>query len=180
MRKGQTPKNFKEFREKGSLACIGRTPWNKGKKTGIISSSVFKKGHITLLSEESRKKISQAVKKLWQDPEYIKKHSEAQRGEKGSNWRGGVTPINKTIRKSIEFRRWREAVFTRDNWTCQECGEKGGILHPDHIKQFAYYPELRFSIDNGRTLCKDCHMKTDTWGYKTSNKNFERSFNYGS
>jgi hypothetical protein len=82
-------------------------------------------------------------------------------------WKGGVTPINKRIRHSLEFRLWREAVFKRDNWTCVWCGKRGGILHPDHIKPFALFPELRFAIDNGRTLCVDCHKKTDTWGYRT-------------
>ena len=113
-----------------------------------------RKGYIH--SEETRRKIS-----------------DAQKGEKSRFWKGGITPESKMIRRSIEFRLWREAVFNRDNYTCVWCGLKfvkgvtgRVVLHPDHIKPFCNYPELRFAIDNGRTLCKSCHEKTDTYGYK--------------
>lgn len=88
-----------------------------------------------------------------------KKISNSQKGEKGSNWKGGITSINKSIRHGIDFRLWREAVFARDNWTCKKCNIRGGIIHPHHIKNFAEYPELRFAIDNGISFCKDCHKK---------------------
>jgi hypothetical protein len=81
-------------------------------------------------------------------------------------WKGGITPINRKIRMSMDMRLWREAVFKRDNWTCVWCGVKGGRLNADHIKRFSDYPELRFAIDNGRTLCRECHFKTDNYGYK--------------
>jgi len=88
------------------------------------------------------------------------------KGSKNPNWKGGITNINRLIRGSIEYSLWREAVFKRDNFTCIWCGKKGGNLEVDHIKQFAYYPELRFAIDNGRTLCKDCHKTTETYSKK--------------
>ena len=84
-------------------------------------------------------------------------------GDKSPAWKGGVTPKNMAIRKSLESKNWRKSVFERDNWTCQDCGVRGGILNADHIKPFAYFPDLRLALDNGRTLCKNCHLKTDTY-----------------
>ncbi len=64
----------------------------------------------------------------------------------------------------IEYRLWREKVFTRDNWTCVLCGERGGKLHADHIKPYNLHPELRYDLTNGRTLCVPCHHKQPTHG----------------
>ena len=124
------------------------------------------------LSKETRRKMSKAhcgeKNPSWGNSpskETRKKISEAQRGEKSYRWKGGITPIYKKIRDSLEYRLWREAVFKRDSYTCQWCkDDKGGNLNADHIKPFSLFPELRFAIDNGRTLCIDCHRKTDTYG----------------
>jgi 5-methylcytosine-specific restriction endonuclease McrA len=74
--------------------------------------------------------------------------------------------LHRRIRSSVEYRTWRWAVFIRDKFTCQECQRCGSgvVLNADHIKPFALFPELRFEVSNGRTLCKDCHEKTPTFG----------------
>lgn len=89
-----------------------------------------------------------------------------QKGNSNRNWNGGVSPINRLIRGSREYRIWMNAVRERDNHKCIWCGETKN-LQTDHIKPFALYPELRFAIDNGRTLCKECHKTTDTFGYRS-------------
>lgn len=93
--------------------------------------------------------------------------------EKHPNWKGGITPINLALRQTTEYKLWRKAVYERDNYTCQECGVKGGELHADHIRPFALFPELRTAISNGRTLCKKCHLQTDTWGYKLKQNEYK-------
>lgn len=96
-------------------------------------------------------------------------------GEKNWMWKGGITSVNEAIRKSLKYRNWRQAVFKRDDFTCQHCGERGGTLHADHIKPFAYFPELRFVVENGRTLCYECHKKTDTYSRRYNNKKYEHN-----
>ena len=68
------------------------------------------------------------------------------------------------LRTSKKYAIWRDGVFKRDNYTCQECGQVGGKLNADHIKPFSIFPKLRFIVSNGKTLCEDCHRKTDTFG----------------
>lgn len=79
-------------------------------------------------------------------------------GNNNYNWKGGITPLNLKLRHSVEYNFWRESVFKRDNYICIWCGTKGNI-NADHIQLFSERPDLRFAIDNGRTLCKSCHDK---------------------
>lgn len=89
--------------------------------------------------------------------------------EKHWNWKGGITHEHKKIKNSAEFKLWKRSVLERDNFTCIWCESKIDVI-ADHIKPFAYYPELRFAIDNGRVLCGDCHRKTDTYGKHIESK----------
>lgn len=92
--------------------------------------------------------------------------SKANTGYKNPAWKGGVTSLNQTIRGSTEYALWRGKVFERDLFTCVFCGQKGGRLEADHIKPFSLFPDLRLELSNGRTLCKECHKTTDTYGSK--------------
>lgn len=130
-----------------------------------------------IFSEETRKKMSAAKK--GKQPWLGKKHTEeAKRNislghigllikEKHPNWKGGITPSNLAIRCSREYKIWRKSVFDRDNYTCVHCGQVGGKLNADHIKPFALFHELRLLLDNGRTLCVECHKNTDTYAGRT-------------
>ena len=106
-------------------------------------------------------------------------------GYRSHFWKGGVSKISKKLRECLRYKIWRELVYKRDNYICVECGDnQGGNLNADHypipfyimlqkaknllgIKNL-YEKILKFdlfwNINNGRTLCLDCHKNTDTWG----------------
>jgi hypothetical protein len=139
----------------------GLTPWNKGKNVRLSEHSEFKKG---MSPWNKNKKLSQ------EHCENLSKSHigipSSQKGNKNWNWKGGITPINKRIRNSSEYKNWRKSVFERDNYTCRQCGKRGGKLNADHIKPFSLFHDLRFELSNGRTLCVDCHRDTETFGGK--------------
>lgn len=136
----------------------------------------------THLSEETKAKIAKSVKeysknnldkltfkkghKINTGRTYGEERNLKIRGENSPHWKGGVTPENVKIRSSQPYKLWRKAVFERDNYTCVECAEKGCTLNADHIKPFAFFPELRLEVSNGRTLCVPCHEKTATYKKK--------------
>ena len=62
-------------------------------------------------------------------------------------------------RNSPEYKEWRKEVFTRDNYTCQHCKTHGTQLEAHHIKPWALYPNDRFDVNNGITLCVKCHKR---------------------
>jgi hypothetical protein len=140
----------------------GQTAWNKNKTTSL----------------EIKQKISLATKKAMREPILRKKMlkiyqerkgntflgsekgfftRERTKQEKNVNWKGGVSPLNSSIRASKEYKKWRNEVYNRDYWTCQSCGIKSHNIIAHHIYPFSQYPEYRFEVENGITFCCSCH-----------------------
>jgi 5-methylcytosine-specific restriction endonuclease McrA len=67
------------------------------------------------------------------------------------------------------YAKWRKDIRKRDRHKCQwpGCGSKRR-LEVHHIKKWSDNPALRYSINNGITLCKNCHQRI-----KGSEENYE-------
>ncbi len=112
-------------------------------------------------------KISQKMKNKKKTPEHIMKVANANRGQKRPNisgenhwnWQGGKSFINERWNRRRVYRLWKKTILERDNFTCQKCKKRGGELVGHHIFNFADFPEFKLSIDNGITLCKNCHIQ---------------------
>jgi len=111
---------------------------------------------------------------------------EVRKGENNGSWKGGITPLSQSIRQLPESINWRDGIFERDDFTCQECGKRGVHLEAHHLKRFSEILEVflkkynQFSpiedketltrlalsykpfwdLMNGQTLCEDCHNLT--------------------
>ena len=110
-------------------------------------------------------------------------------GKNHHNWKGGISTLQSRIKTLPQYRRWRKAVFQRDNWTCQKCSRKRKkgdrvVLEPHHIKSFALILQENqikslqdainckelWEINNGITLCPKCHQSTYNFGGKNIRK----------
>ena len=165
--------NYKDGKSKIESFC------KCGKK---LSSRAFQKG-ITKCRSCSAK-------------EYSKNYSYiGQKGSDNLNWKGGISTLTNLIRNCPKYNEWRKSCFNRDHYTCQSCNQVSGKLEVDHIKKFSIIMEeflneysqfspiedketlVRLSenhidfwnISNGRTLCKQCHKQTATYGNKKGN-----------
>ena len=82
-------------------------------------------------------------------------------GEDHWNWQGGISPPS----RGPQAKQWRLKVYARDQYTCQKCGSKED-LRAHHIYAWFFYESLRYEIDNGITLCEECHKQVHkTFGY---------------
>lgn len=79
-------------------------------------------------------------------------------GAANNLWKGGITTLQNKQRAKPEYKAWRKAVYERDGYKCQMCGTNKN-LHAHHKKEFAKYPELRYEVSNGLTVCQPCHGK---------------------
>jgi 5-methylcytosine-specific restriction endonuclease McrA len=80
------------------------------------------------------------------------------------DFKGRKEEATKRFKRLTAYRDWRAAVFERDDYRCFDCGERGGRLEAHHIYTFAKFPRLRLAMENGITLCRECHKKTPSYG----------------
>lgn len=163
--------------KKGLGKYCSRACRNVGAKLG------YKKGHPSYWTDETRAKVSASLKGHNTSPETRQKISLANTGKKVSEeTRAKLSKIHvarwdkigrktdgQDRRKDYKYLAWRRKVLKRDNWVCVLCGTTKDI-QADHIKEWGNYPQLRYRVSNGRTLCVQCHRKTPNYGMKAYGK----------
>lgn len=139
-----------------SIAMKGKEPWNKG-LIDVQESPMKGKHH-----------SSETIEK-------IKENTPIKSGGDHWNWQGGITPLYKQIRFCEEYDIWRTQVFERDLYVCQDCRDiTKRNLEAHHLKLFSLILKENnidsldkakkclelWDLNNGITLCQDCHNKT--------------------
>ena len=153
-KKGKKPKNWDTIKQ--LFEKHGKT------KGSFIAGISWEERYGKDKAEEMRTSVSVRFKNKKQSIGQREAKRKSQLGRNGSNWQGGKTKENYRSHRPSDLRLkvWRGAVFKRDNYVCQKCGISGVYMEADHIKEWADYPELRYIINNGQTLCKDkCHKQ---------------------
>lgn len=155
----------------------GHDTWNKG--TSIQTNDALLEWRKTHPEPHNKgKKLSKETIEKIKKARALQENSGFQKGEKHWNWDGGKTALRKLVQGLYQYKKWRSDVFKRDNYTCQDCGKRGGILNADHITPYsviiknnkvtniddAKKCQQLWDVDNGRTLCVSCHRQTDTYG----------------
>lgn len=94
------------------------------------------------------------------------------KGSGNYKWKGGITPLKKSIRESAAYYLWRNTILKRDEHHCQDCSTTVGDLHVHHIEHLSKIIQkfniktieealacpLIWDTDNGVTLCENCHQ----------------------
>lgn len=124
----------------------GYIPWNKGKKVPQMTGKnhpLF--GKHWSWTEEQKEKLKGLRTK-----------------EKHPNWIADRSQLVQSEKKHLDgrYREWMFAVKKRDLWKCKiNNSDCDGKLESHHILNWKDYPELRYEIKNGITLCHAHHPR---------------------
>lgn len=98
---------------------------------------------------------------------------ESHLGEGNPNWNQDLTDKERNYKRLIEgYSEWRLSVYERDKYTCQCCeSNESGKLKAHHLNSYHWAKDERIDIDNGITLCEDCHKDFHRlYGYRNNTK----------
>ena len=155
-----------KFKKGNTYGEYKRTNETKKKNSSSL------KGH--KISDFTKKKISDKIKKLWKDgkisgltgKQFTKDHKDKIKKSHWANqpnYKKTLNPLFKakkisdTDYSTLFNKETKKIIFERDNYTCQNCKKRGGVLHCHHIDYLKY----NTSLDNLITLCNRCHGKTN-------------------
>lgn len=180
-----------ETRKKISVSLLGHPPnsgsFKKGFKGNLGRKFPQRTGSLHHKWVESiETPCEHCGKTVERKPWQIKKHTYCDLKCSRAGIRGKTSPVFKgedaksSLRQRImqlpEYVAWRKAVFSRDSFKCVWCGKPSGF-EADHIIS---YKDVRdrngirtpedaracaelWDVANGRTLCRECHRKTDSY-----------------
>jgi len=147
---------------------------NKDVQRKIAETNIEKYGvSVPTKSEEIKEKSKQTCLEKYGASSYLAYYSITHKGELNPKWKGGVD-YHRVERATDGYRVWRKAVFDRDHYTCQCCGNissKGNAveLHAHHLLNWKDNIDARYDISNGITLCDKCHYEFHSKYGKSNN-----------
>lgn len=114
----------------------------------------------TTHSKETKEKMKKNHKGMTgkkQSEEFVSRMS----GENSPVWIKDRTLLKKKQeRNDSAYQEWRKGVYSRDLWKCKFKNEDcKGKIEAHHILSWTDYPELRYNIENGITLCHHHHPR---------------------
>lgn len=129
-----------------------RVNWSRQKVVcSKICGAEFNKRRLAKITTEQRERGIKTRSESNRWKEYVISRT----GSNHPRFNGG----KRVRREDYQLKKWRKDVYMRDNYTCQHCNKKAGKLEAHHIKTWAEFPGLRYNLENGITLCYDCHNK---------------------
>lgn len=149
---------------------------NEDIKNKIVETNLNKYGvKYTMQNPDTVLKSQKTCMKRYGTKNYGAIYSKEHTKELSPTWKGGVN-YSREERATYEYNQWRKNIFKRDKYTCQCCGSKNGfgktvVLESHHILNWKNNESKRYDIDNGITLCKECHKNFHSkYGKKNNNK----------
>lgn len=108
-----------------------------------------------LMREAAKRQIAKLIKK--------------QRGKNHPRWNPLISNEDRKLRvNNHRLDLWRTKVYQRDGYTCRKCNDSTGRnLNAHHVYSWNTHKTLRYVVNNGITLCEDCH------------KGFHHKYGYG-